>query len=152
MDALDAILTRRTVPPAKMGPPGPGEADLRRILAAGVAAPDHGLLRPWRFLVVRGAGRERLGELFADLGREISTLVRQEATLAKAELSQKAARVGKDVGMLAVGGMVAYTGLLVLVACVVILLAQAGLGWWGSTLLVGGVMLEAMFGASLWLT
>jgi nitroreductase len=69
MDALDAILSRRTVPPAKMGPPGPGEADLRRILEAGVAAPDHGLLRPWRFLVVRGAGRERLGELFADFVR-----------------------------------------------------------------------------------
>lgn len=81
-----------------------------------------------------------LGELFADLGREISTLVRQEATLAKAELSQKAARVGKDVGMLAVGGLVAYTGLLALVACVVILIAQAGLGWWGSTLLVGAVI------------
>jgi nitroreductase len=69
MDALDAILTRRTVPPAKMGPPGPGEADLRRILEAGGAVPDHGLLRPWRFLVVRGAGRERLGELFADFVR-----------------------------------------------------------------------------------
>lgn len=65
MDALDAILSRRTVPPAKMGLPGPGEAELRRILEAGAAAPDHGLLRPWRFLVVRGAGRERLGDLFA---------------------------------------------------------------------------------------
>jgi nitroreductase len=67
MDTFDAILTRRTVPPAKMGPPGPDEADLRRILEAGAAAPDHGLLRPWRFLVVRGAGRQRLGELFAAL-------------------------------------------------------------------------------------
>jgi nitroreductase len=65
MDTLDAILTRRTVPPAKMGPPGPDAAALRRILEAGAAAPDHGLLRPWRFLVVRGEGRERLGELFA---------------------------------------------------------------------------------------
>lgn len=65
MDALDAILTRRTVPPAKMGPPGPGEAELRRILEAGAAAPDHGLLRPFRFLVVRGEGRAKLGELFA---------------------------------------------------------------------------------------
>jgi nitroreductase len=65
MDALEAILTRRTVPPAKMGPPGPSDAALRRILEAAVAAPDHGLLRPWRFLVVRGDGRARLGELFA---------------------------------------------------------------------------------------
>jgi nitroreductase len=48
-----------------MGPPGPDEAQLRRILEAGVAAPDHGCLRPWRFLVVRGTARERLGGLFA---------------------------------------------------------------------------------------
>lgn len=72
MDALDAILTRRTVPPFKMGPPGPDEAALQRILAAAAAAPDHGMLRPWRFLVVRGAGRERLGQLFAEFVRRVS--------------------------------------------------------------------------------
>ena len=52
-----------------MGPPGPDEAALRRILEAGAAAPDHGQLRPWRFLVVRGAGLARLGELFAAFAR-----------------------------------------------------------------------------------
>ena len=65
MDALEALLTRHTVPPAKMGPPGPDNAALGRILEAGAAAPDHGQLRPWRFLVVRGAGLARLGDLFA---------------------------------------------------------------------------------------
>lgn len=69
MEALAAILTRRTVPPAKMGPPGPDEAALARILEAGAAAPDHGMLRPWRFLVVRGEGRAALGELFAAAAR-----------------------------------------------------------------------------------
>lgn len=69
MDALDAILTRQTVPPVKMGPPGPDEAALQTILAAGAAAPDHGLLRPWRFLVIKGEGRAKLGELFADCAR-----------------------------------------------------------------------------------
>ena len=72
MDALDAILTRRTVPPVKMGPPGPDDAALQRILTAGAAAPDHGMLRPWRFLLVRGAGRERLGQLFAEFVRRAS--------------------------------------------------------------------------------
>ena len=44
-------------------------------------------------------GEERsLGELFGDLTRELTTLIRQEATLARTELSQKAAGVGKDVG------------------------------------------------------
>ncbi len=65
MQALEAILTRVTVPPARMAPPGPDDAALRRMLAAAAAAPDHAKLRPWRFLVVRGEGREKLGELFA---------------------------------------------------------------------------------------
>ncbi len=89
---------------------------------------------------VRPAPEDRsLGDLFADLGREISTLVRQEATLAKAELSQKAARIGKDVGMLAAGGAVAYAGLLAILAAIVVLIADAGLAWWASALLVGVV-------------
>lgn len=66
MDAIDAILGRRTVPQAKMAGPGPDAAALQRILEAGLAAPDHGKLRPWRFLVVQGESRRRLGELFVE--------------------------------------------------------------------------------------
>ena len=40
----------------------PDEGDLRRILEAATTVPDHGGLRPWRFAVVRGAGRDRFGE------------------------------------------------------------------------------------------
>ncbi len=65
MQALEAILTRVTVPPVKMAEPAPDDAALGRMLEAAAAAPDHGKLRPWRFLVIRGSGRERLGELFA---------------------------------------------------------------------------------------
>ncbi len=66
MQALEAILSRVTVPPVKMAEPGPDDAALGRMLAAAAAAPDHGKLQPWRFLVVRGPGRARLGELFAE--------------------------------------------------------------------------------------
>jgi len=83
---------------------------------------------------------QSLGELLADLTREITTLVRQEAALAKAEMSQKAARVGKDVAFLAAGGAVAYAGLLAIVASLIIMLAQAGMPWWASALLVGVVV------------
>lgn len=65
MEAIEAITTRVTVPPVKLGEPGPDDAMLRRMLEAAAAAPDHGKLRPFRFLVIRGAGRARLGELFA---------------------------------------------------------------------------------------
>src|SRR5438067_1120336 len=99
---------------------------------------------------VRPAPEDRsLGDLFADLGREISALVRQETTLAKAELSQKAARIGKDVGMLAAGGAVAYAGLLAIIAALVILIADAGLAWWASALLVG-VVVAALGGFLVW--
>lgn len=83
------------------------------------------------------ADERSLGELFSDLSRETTTLVRQEVDLAKTELSQKAAAVGKDVGFLAAGGAVLYAGFLALIAAIIIGLAQAGLTWWVSALLVG---------------
>lgn len=66
MDALEAITTRHSVAPAFLGDPAPTEPELRLILEAGAAAPDHGRLRPWRFVVVRGEARVRLGGVFAD--------------------------------------------------------------------------------------
>ena len=65
MDALAALSTRHSVAPPFLTGPGPDEQVLARILAAGARAPDHGRLRPWRFIVIRGAARERLGEVFA---------------------------------------------------------------------------------------
>jgi nitroreductase len=66
MEALEAILSRQSVAPAFLGGPAPDDAALERMLAAGAAAPDHGKLRPWRFIVIRGQARERLGEVFVE--------------------------------------------------------------------------------------
>jgi uncharacterized membrane protein YqjE len=82
-----------------------------------------------------------LGELFSDLARETSTLVRQEVQLAKTEMTQKATAVGKDIGFLAVGGAVAYAGLLALIATIIIILGMAGLPWWLAALIVTVVVL-----------
>jgi len=90
-----------------------------------------------------------LGELFAELARETSTLVRQEVTLAKQELSQKASHIGKDIGFLAAGGAVAYAGLLTILAAIVALLVESGMSWWASALLVGVVVL-AIGGFLVW--
>jgi len=81
-----------------------------------------------------------LGELFADLAQEMTTLVRQELVLARTELSQKATRVGRNVGFLALGGAVAYAGFLAIVAAIIIVLADIGLPWWLAALLVGLVV------------
>jgi nitroreductase len=66
MDALEALTTRSSVKPAMLGEPAPDGPALEAILRAGASAPDHGRLRPWRFLIIRGAARERLGEVFAE--------------------------------------------------------------------------------------
>lgn len=64
MDAIEALTTRRS--PAKLVDPGPGEEQLAVMLRAGARAPDHGRLRPWRFIVLRGAARERFGAVMAE--------------------------------------------------------------------------------------
>jgi hypothetical protein len=76
-----------------------------------------------------------LGELFSELSRQTSTLIRQEVALAKAEMKQKGTEVGKDVGMMAAGGALAYAGLLALIATIIIVLAEF-MAWWLSALIV----------------
>lgn len=44
----------------------PGQADLARILEVATTVPDHGGLRPWRFSVITGAGRDRFGQVLVD--------------------------------------------------------------------------------------
>lgn len=80
-----------------------------------------------------------LGELFGELSRETSTLVRQEIQLAKTEISHKATEAGKDIAFIAAGGAIAYVGLIVLAFAVVYLLALVVPGWL-SALIVGAVI------------
>lgn len=65
---FDAILARRSV--SALGPPGPTDADLARILSAAGTVPDHGQLRPFRFAVVSGEGLRTFGAALADAARE----------------------------------------------------------------------------------
>lgn len=64
MSAADVVIER--VSPVRLADPGPDAKSLDRILAAGLRAPDHGRLRPWRFFVIRGEARRRFGELLAE--------------------------------------------------------------------------------------
>jgi Putative Actinobacterial Holin-X, holin superfamily III len=65
--------------------------------------------------------RASVGELFSDVAADLSTLIRQEMELAKAELRQSATRAGKGAGMLAGAGL---SGHMVLVFASVA-------AWWG---------------------
>lgn len=58
---LSAIHRRRSVSPRRLVAPAPGADDIARLAEAALAAPDHGLLQPWRLL---WPAPERLADLF----------------------------------------------------------------------------------------
>ena len=62
MDALEALHSRVSSPRLKGDV---GSRALSNMFKAALRAPDHGLLKPWRFLVIKGEDRNHLGELFA---------------------------------------------------------------------------------------
>tara|TARA_R110000772_G_scaffold170081_3_gene281984 strand:+ start:802 stop:1347 length:546 start_codon:yes stop_codon:yes gene_type:complete len=64
MDALEALLTRTAAP--RLTDPVPSKEQLELIYKAALRAPDHGMLRSWRYLVVEGDARHKLGELFVE--------------------------------------------------------------------------------------
>ncbi|HEX2455634.1 MAG TPA: phage holin family protein [Vicinamibacterales bacterium] len=84
-----------------------------------------------------------LGEMFAELSRETRTLVQQELQLAKTELTEKASKMGKGVGLLVGGGLIAYGGLLSIIAAMVLILIVIGLPPWAAAL-VGGVLVAGI--------
>jgi nitroreductase len=63
--ALALITSRRNVSPKRLNEPGPDAAQLERIFAAAAAAPDHGEITPWRFVIVPVPARARLADVFA---------------------------------------------------------------------------------------
>ncbi|MDV8147540.1 phage holin family protein [Arthrobacter sp. B10-11] len=76
------------------------------------------------------ADNTSLGDLLGDVTRDISTLMRQEVELAKAELKQSASRAGKGTGMLAGAGVAGHFVLLFLSLALWWALGTViGLGW-----------------------
>jgi len=86
-----------------------------------------------------------LGDLFAALAADTSTLVRQEIALAQTEVTYKVTRAGKGLGFLAVGGAVAYTAVLAFAAAVVLLLAQFIPAWIAALVVAAVVGLISYF-------
>ena len=66
-DALDLLLSRRSGSAKAMTGPGPSRAQLDAILTAAARAPDHGKLFPWRFILLEGKGRQRAGDILAEV-------------------------------------------------------------------------------------
>lgn len=67
MDKLwTCIAGRRHVGLRRLLAPGPDEAALERIFAAAAQAPDHGVLLPWRFILIPDERRSDLGDSFVE--------------------------------------------------------------------------------------
>jgi len=66
MDALE-LLTQRTSTPA-LRAPAPTADQVKLMLDAACRAPDHGMLRPYRFLVIEGEALNKLGQLYLRAG------------------------------------------------------------------------------------
>jgi nitroreductase len=64
METLEAIHTRQSL--GKVKPDPVPRALIEKLLSAAVQAPNHYKVRPWRFVVLTGAAREKLGEMMAD--------------------------------------------------------------------------------------
>ena len=67
MELIAAIQTRSSA--ARLAGPGPTPEQLDVLLAAAARAPDHGRLKPWRFIVLKGAVREAFTTAAADAKR-----------------------------------------------------------------------------------
>lgn len=65
-ETYDLLMRRRSVRTRDMQGPGPDEAAIKDILAAGMRVPDHGKLAPWRYVVLMGPERAKLGKAIQD--------------------------------------------------------------------------------------
>lgn len=87
---------------------------------------------------------ETLYTLFGDLWRQTTTLVHQEAALAKAEMSRKINHMALGIGGIAAGGAVIFAGFIILLSAAVNALAPhlpPHLAAWLSPLIVGLVII-----------
>lgn len=65
--ALDLLLERHS--PWPLTEPAPSALELELVFQAALRAPDHGQLRPWRFVLIRGDARLALGKVFTQAAR-----------------------------------------------------------------------------------
>jgi nitroreductase len=98
MDLIEGIESRTSA--LKLSEPGPTRAHIEQIIKAGTRAPDHGRLRPWRFVVIEGDARKRLGEAMANILR------RKIPDVAQAQLDAEAGKPMRAPTIIVVGAKI----------------------------------------------
>ncbi len=74
MDPIELLTSRVSIP--VLTEPGPTASDIETMIKAAIRAPDHGQLRPWRFMVLNGENRHQLGDIF----RQTIEMIQPDAT------------------------------------------------------------------------
>jgi len=69
MSLIDILHQRASIPARYLKEPAPDKEAIEKICQAGLSAPDHAALRPWRYIVIEGAARNRLGEIFLQVAK-----------------------------------------------------------------------------------
>ncbi|MBV9996364.1 MAG: nitroreductase [Caulobacteraceae bacterium] len=97
MDTIEALFTRAS--PPLLTAPGPTAGQLDTILKAGSRAPDHGRMQPFRFAIMEGAARQRLGDLMAE------SLYRREPEASASKLDAERAKTQRAPLIIAVAAV-----------------------------------------------
>ena len=83
-DVLEVLRSRRSRP--LLAAPAPDAGELRELLLTACTVPDHGRLRPWRFVVIEDSALDALGDAFASAHAE------RDPDASPAELARTRAR------------------------------------------------------------
>jgi nitroreductase len=91
-ESLARLQQRRSVPARWLAEPGPSRTEIDTLLTVAARVPDHGKLVPWRFILIEGEGRQRLGEELAKVfladqpGADAEKVAAERARFAQAPL------------------------------------------------------------------
>ena len=104
-EALALLARRRSASPQHLAAPAPEGAELDDLLRLSARVPDHGKMTPWRFVLLRGAGKARFVEALRPLAASEANPAKALASLGKLEAPPLAVAVvsapregGKPVG------------------------------------------------------
>jgi nitroreductase len=80
--AMTLITSRQNILPRRLVEPGPSAEQIQEMFRAAAAAPDHGVIRPWRFVLVPPTKRDVLAEVFGQ------ALLERDAQVTSEQLAQ----------------------------------------------------------------
>jgi hypothetical protein len=91
----------------------------------------------------RGDGKPSIGDLVSTLSEKLSTLIRHEIELAKAEMAEKAKHAGLGIGLFVGAGVLAFWATGVLIATIILGIAEGLPAWLAALIVFVAILLVA---------